>query len=419
MIGIGIWAFIIYIFFIIGWNLLLKRSIAEAMALGLLIAAAFSGHNMIAVLKESLISAFTSNVMLAIMLFTFMSAIVTETGIIKRLVTILNSLLGRLKGGPAYISACASALFGLIAGSGTGNAAAVGSITIPWMCQSGWSKSLAATMNAGNAGLGIAMPPSTPMLLMLSFPLVAETLTTSDVYFALACGGAWTLLWRFILITYYVKKYNIPALSKDQILPVSTAFRTSGSSLTMFLGCIIPICLTVGPIHTWFATMEQFGEKAIGAINIILWVPILIALICLIEGWRYLPKSLSGFKQILLKTRKSCSTVGGMSFFSLAGSSRSGSSRIWHRFPGSFRKYGTASYRYAVCYCSCYCFNSRPFKRKCHNYCTRLYFICCPGKCWYRSGLCRCSNFNFCFYRRRITAQLCSNFYFLQYCKTR
>lgn len=27
MIGIGIWAFIIYIFFIIGWNLLLKRSI--------------------------------------------------------------------------------------------------------------------------------------------------------------------------------------------------------------------------------------------------------------------------------------------------------------------------------------------------------------------------------------------------------
>ncbi len=321
MIGIGIWAFIIYIFFIIGWNLLLKRSIAEAMALGLLIAAAFSGHNMIAVLKESLISAFTSNVMLAIMLFTFMSAIVTETGIIKRLVTILNSLLGRLKGGPAYISACASALFGLIAGSGTGNAAAVGSITIPWMCQSGWSKSLAATMNAGNAGLGIAMPPSTPMLLMLSFPLVAETLTTSDVYFALASGGAWTLLWRFILITYYVKKYNIPALSKDQILPVSTAFRTSGSSLTMFLGCIIPICLTVGPIHTWFATMEQFGEKAIGAINIILWVPILIALICLIEGWRYLPKSLSGFKQILLKTRKSCSTVGGMSFFSLAGSS--------------------------------------------------------------------------------------------------
>ena len=104
MIGIGIWAFIIYIFFIIGWNLLLKRSIAEAMALGLLIATAFSGHNMIAVLKESLISAFTSNVMLAIMLFTFMSAIVTETGIIKRLVTILNSLLGRLKGGPAYIS---------------------------------------------------------------------------------------------------------------------------------------------------------------------------------------------------------------------------------------------------------------------------------------------------------------------------
>ena len=40
----------------------------------------------------------------------------------------------------------------------------------------------------------------------------------------------------------------------------------------------------------------------------------------MVEGHRYLPKSFSGWKEILLKTRKTCSTVGGMSFFALAGS---------------------------------------------------------------------------------------------------
>ena len=177
MVGIGILTFVVYIGFVILWNTLAKRSIAEAMAIGLLIACAFNGSNFLPVLRDSVVSALSDNVMLAIMLFTFMSAIVTATGIIGRLVNILNSLLGRIRGGPAYVSACASALFGLIAGSGTGNAAAVGSITIPWMKQTGWPGSVAATMNAGNAGLGIALPPSTPMLLMIGFPVVAQSIS--------------------------------------------------------------------------------------------------------------------------------------------------------------------------------------------------------------------------------------------------
>ena len=66
-----------------------------------------------------------------------MAALMEETQIIGRLIDILNSLLGRLKGGPAYISVLASALMGLISGSTAANAATVGSITIPWMMETG------------------------------------------------------------------------------------------------------------------------------------------------------------------------------------------------------------------------------------------------------------------------------------------
>lgn len=322
-IGFGVWTFVIYIAVVILWNTAFKRSITEAMAIGFVVAIicnVINGADPVAVTMDSLWGGFNSTVLLGIMLFTVMSAIVNATGIIGRLIMILNALLGKLRGGPAYVSALASALFGLIAGSGTGNASAVGSITIPWMKQTGWPSGMAATMNAGNAGLGIALPPSTPLLLMLGFPVVASSVGMDDVYFPLICGGTWTLVYRFILIRYYVSKYKVPALAHDQVLPLREAMQRGKTSLTMFLGCIIPIMITAGPLNEILSSLPSFGKKATGAINIILWVPILIIIICLIEGHKYLPRTWDGWKSILLHTRKISSTVGGMSFFSLAGS---------------------------------------------------------------------------------------------------
>lgn len=320
MVGIGIWAFLAYIIFIVFWNSVVKRGITEAMALGFLIACLFNGARMLSVLRDSVVSTFFSNVMYAIMLFTFMSAVAAETGIIQRLINILNSLLGKVRGGAAYVSACASALFGLIAGSGTGNAATVGAITIPWMKHTGWPEGVAAIMNAGNAGLGIALPPSTPMLLMLGVQAVAQVVSVGDLYLGLICAGLWTLLYRFLLIGYYVKRYNIPALSKERIRPLKETLCEGGSSLSIFGGCIIPILLTTNPVAGWLSRQDCFGEIAVSAIHVVVWVPILITAICLVEGRKYLPKTTKQWSEMLLKTRKTCSSVGGMSFFALAGS---------------------------------------------------------------------------------------------------
>ncbi|MEG1848923.1 MAG: TRAP transporter large permease subunit [Oscillospiraceae bacterium] len=320
-IGTGVWAFVVYIAFVIIWNTVVKRNIAEAMAIGLVIAAAFSGFSAIpSVIVASMLDAMQSDVMLAIMLFMFMSTVMAKTGIISRLVNILNSLLGKIRGGPAYVSACASALFGMVSGSGAGNSATVGSITVPWMVQSGWPKNVAATMNAGNAGLGIAMPPSSSMLLMLGFATVAEQVNAGNLYFALLCGGLWTLLYRMVLVRYYVRKYNVPALPGDQIESLGASLKKGGTSLFMFLGIAIPMLLTVGPISVALKAVESFGKSGVKAINIIVWVPVMITLICMIEGHKLLPKTVSAWKDVVLSTRKTCATVGGVSLFALAGS---------------------------------------------------------------------------------------------------
>ena len=320
-IGIGIVAFLVFIAFVIVWYLVLKRSIAEAMLLGLLVCCAFTGvENIPTTFVTSLKDAMTEDVMAAIMLFTIMSSIMTQTGIITRLVNILNAILGRLRGGPAYVSACASALFGMVSGASSANAATVGSITIPWMRESGWSKEVAATMNTGNAGLGICIPPSSSMLLMLGLPAIAGVVEAGDLYFALLCGGLWTLVYRLILVRYYVHKYHIPPIDKSKIEPFGVALKQGGSSLFMFLGIAIPLLVITGPVGTLLEGLASFGEDGVDAMNIIIWVPVLIMLICLIEGRKMLPKTLDGWSKMLLASAKQCCNCGAVSLFAMASS---------------------------------------------------------------------------------------------------
>ncbi len=318
-IGIGIIAFLAYIIFVMIWYMGLKRNIAEAMLLGLVVCSAFTGiTNIPATMVKCLTKAMKQDVMAAIMLFTAMASIMQQTGIIHRLVDILNSILGRMRGGPAYVSACGSALFGMVSGASSANAATVGSITIPWMTASGWPKEVVATMNTGNAGLGICIPPSSSMFLMLGLPAVAGVVEAGDLYFALLCGGLWTLAYRVILVRYYVHKYNIPVVDKNQVVGLGTALKQGGSSLFMFLGIIIPLLVITGPVAKILESMASYGEDGVDAMNIIIWVPVMIMVICIIEGRKLLPKTVDGWTELLLGTAKTCCSCGAVSLFAMA-----------------------------------------------------------------------------------------------------
>ncbi len=320
-IGIGIWAFVAYIVIVLLATTSLKRTIAESLAVGFLVVCVFSGSSFLQTLKNGMQSGFQSEVVFAITLFMVMSKVMEQTGIIDRLVTILNSVLGKYRGGPAYISTCASALFGMISGSGTGCAATVGSITIPWMIKTGWPREIAALINSGNAGLGIALPPSSSMLTMLGFTTVAAYVTSNSLYVSLLCGGLYTLIYRLVLVRYFVKKYNISSTPKEDLTSFRQAMIKGGSALTMFFGIIIPLALTMGPISKFLENIDKFGGDGVGAINIIVWVPVLITAICVIEGWKYLPKGLDEWKKFAASVKKTCYSAGGTSVFALAGSS--------------------------------------------------------------------------------------------------
>lgn len=316
--GLSIWSLIAYIAAIIIWNVGLKRNIGEAMIIGWITVLIFGGSEFLNLAANSVIFAATQETVYAALAFVFMAFVMTKTGLVNRMVDILNSSLGGLTGGAGYISTLSSALMGLISGSGSGNAASVGAITIPWMIKSNWSPQLSATMVSGNAGLGIAFPPSSSMFLLLGLGVVAEKVTTGSLYVTLMASGLWTLLYRLLLVRWFVYRHNIQPLPKEMIKPLRDTLKAGWPSLLIFVGIVIPVVLIIGPVADYLTAVADFGPKALKSISIILWIPVLVSWIALIEGRKYLPKSLRGFYELIQSSAKRYVVVGATLFFAFA-----------------------------------------------------------------------------------------------------
>ena len=318
---IGVIAFVVYILAILVWMLVIKRNIAEAMLVGLIVIALFNGPaNILTTLWDATFAASKESSFLATMLFLLMAVVMTKTGIIAKLVELLNSMIGRVRGGAAYVSVCASFLFGLVSGNAIANCSTVGAITVPWMKDSGWPKPVAATMNAGNAGVGQAMPSCSALYLLVGLAEVSAVVSVGEAYIACLCAGAWTFGYRLLRVWLYARKYDVRPVPADQIKPLGQSFHDNWTSLLILLGIAIPLLLTVGPISDALAAIPSIGSDGIGSVNIVLWVPIVVCVICLIVGRKNLPRSVGGWVDILKGCQHTFCTVGGVLLFALAAS---------------------------------------------------------------------------------------------------
>lgn len=318
--GIGFIALIVFILLIIVWTTLIKRSIGEAMIIGFFVTALFGGTNALNMMWDGIVFGATNEVLFAALAFVFMAYVIDKTGIITLLINILNSLLGRIPGGPAHVDTASSTLFGLISGSGSGNAATTGSVTIPWMIKSKWPRELAATVCAGNAGLGIALPPSSSMFILLGFAPIAAVVSEGDLFFALLIGGLYQVLYRVILTFWFVRKHNIQTFKGDDIAPLKKTFILGWKSLFIFFGILIPLTITIGPLAELLMANPNIGEGAIESISLLVWVPILITSISMIIGYKKLPKSFSEWNTFLHGATSKFSVIGVLLLFAFAAS---------------------------------------------------------------------------------------------------
>ncbi|GAB5077521.1 TRAP transporter large permease subunit [Arthrobacter sp. AD-310] len=313
----GIWALGAYLAVILLWTTVAKRSVGEAMILGFLTVLPFTGAAAAGTGWEALYDAVTDEIVYATMAFVFMGYLLDRTGVLDRLIDLLNSLIGGVKGGPAWVSTVASAGLGGVVHNQAAIAATVGSVTIPWMEKSKLDKPAAATLVAGNAGMGITFPFSASMFVLVGSATVGPLLNVNDLVLPLLFGGLWCFLHRLIVTWLLIRKSGMAPLDAAHRLTVQSAFGRGWATLLLFVVVAIPLVITTGAIAE--ALSDWTGADITKAVSVIVWIPVVLIITGALLGWKLLPRGGRAWWLLLQDSAPRFGVVGVTVVFAFAG----------------------------------------------------------------------------------------------------
>ena len=123
-----------------------------------------TGNLPISVLVQRMYTGIDSFTLIAVPLFILTGRMMALGGITKDLINLSRALVGRFRGGLAYINIVASMFFAGITGSATSDTASVGAILIPAMEEKGYEKDFSVAVTATSSTIGVMIPPSIPLV---------------------------------------------------------------------------------------------------------------------------------------------------------------------------------------------------------------------------------------------------------------
>ena len=317
--GPGLTALLVFIALIIIWAVVLKRNIVEAAILSLIILPFFGGVDQAPSLMSGAIKyVLNYEVLYASLAFIVMAFLLQHSNVLDGMLHIFTRLFGRLKGGPAYVNTAISSALGCMSGGNTPNAATAGAFTAEWLLKSGWNREQAATLIAANGGLGAGFPPCAGLFIVLGFPTVAGIVEEGALYIALLVTGLYQVAWRLVYIHYVVRKNHIQPTLVGEQEPISEVFRKHGICMTLFLGAVIPVLLTMGPLNKALAGRSEAWEGAMDSVNLLVWLPTLMICIILLLDGRNIVKKFSSWEDFVKKFIPHIANTGGLLFFIFA-----------------------------------------------------------------------------------------------------
>ena len=137
-------------------------------ALGLIAAVimiATSGTDLLLIFIQRTYAATTSFPLLAIPFFILAGNLMNVGGTTERIFEVAKLLVGRVRGGLAYVNVIGSMIFAGMSGSAVADAAGLGVIEIRAMIKEGYKAKFAATISAVSATIGPIIPPSIPFVI--------------------------------------------------------------------------------------------------------------------------------------------------------------------------------------------------------------------------------------------------------------
>ena len=159
--------------------------------------------------------------LLAVPMFIFSGILMARGGISKRLFNVFSYFLGKFTAGIPCAVIVTCLFYGAISGSAPATVAAVGSMTIPFLCELGYDKKFATAIVAVAGGLGVIIPPSIPFIMYGT--TTGESV--SDLFVAGIIPGVIIAALLMIYSIVYCKKYGE---DREKINKVTDELRKNG-----------------------------------------------------------------------------------------------------------------------------------------------------------------------------------------------
>ena len=190
--------------------------------------------------------------LLAVPMFIFSGILMARGGISKRLFNVFSYFLGKFTAGIPCAVIVTCLFYGAISGSAPATVAAVGSMTIPCLCELGYDKKFATAIVAVAGGLGVIIPPSIPFIMYGT--TTGESV--SDLFMAGIIPGVIIAALLMIYSIVYCKKYGE---DREKINKVTGELRKNGLFKLLkesFFALLSPIII-LGCIYSGVASPTE------------------------------------------------------------------------------------------------------------------------------------------------------------------
>lgn len=186
--------------------LMLRVPVTFSLLLATLGSALAYGINLSNIVRQ-LIDGVNNFSLLSIPFFILMGEFMAAGGISEKIVDLANLLVGRFRGGLAYVNVIDSMFFGGISGSAVADVSSLGSIVIPMMVKQGYDRDFSVGLTVVTACQGVLIPPSHNMVI---YALAAGGVSIGSLFMAGAIPGILLGVCLIVLCIFMAERYKFP-----------------------------------------------------------------------------------------------------------------------------------------------------------------------------------------------------------------
>ena len=264
---------------------ILKMPIGWGMLAGCVVYFLAKGTNLSVIVNQAAYGVYNSYVLIAIPLFIFTANIMNSSEVTDRIFSFANSMVGRFRGGTAYVNILASLIFAGMTGSALADASGLGLIEIEQMKKDGYDAPFSCAITATTSVIGPTFPPSIPFVVfaMISGASVGKMFIGGIIPAFLLCVSLG------VYVYFISKKRNYPRGEKY------TGKQFLFNTIKAVPAILTPVILLLG-IYTGIMTPTEAGAVAA-----------LYTLIIAVIVYRTL--SWGSFKKVVVDTIKSTGSI--------------------------------------------------------------------------------------------------------------